>query len=397
MVVKGGRVVTPTGIKIADIRVKDGKIAEISDSIEPKSERVVDARGKYVLPAMVDIGVRVLDERLRGGTLCRLSENGRRNGFGTLVISSLSTPRIDNEITLEFVKSQAELCGDTKILPLLSGVKESGGLSDCSILLSEGTVGIEFDSHIDGNMIRRLMEYASMHGVKLFCHADDPALHGDGVMHEGSVSGRLGLAGVVAVAESSQVARIGELAEFYGVDVVILGASTPQTLRICSKNRHLHPQLSIHHALLNDTSCDNYDTAGKVWPPLREEGMRKEMLEAIAEGDVKMLTSLHTPVSDTAKDAVFAEAAYGIDGLENFLPLLYTYLVKEGFVDFVNLVQMVAANPAEAVGLKDKKGSIVAGLDADLILFDPDFSYICEDESSPYRGKEISGRVEKIS
>ncbi len=394
MVIKSALVVTPEGTKKLDVRIEKGKIAELGESIGGKKS--IDAEGKYLMPAMVDIGVGVMDGRLRGGTLEKLSQKARANGFGTVVLSSLCRPRIDNEITLEFAKSQAQLCKESRILTLLSGVKEEGGLSDCAILLKEGAVGIEFESHIDGNLIRRLMEYASMFGVKLFCRANDPALQGEGVMHEGEVSGRLGLAGVPAVAESSQIAKIGELAEFYGVDVVVLGASTERTLKLCAQSSRLHAQVSLHHILLDDSACDNYDTSGKIWPPLRDKTMRESMFEAVLEGDAAMITSLHTPVCKTAKDAVFADAAYGVDGLSRFLPLLYTYLVKKGGLDISSLVNMVSANPARAVGLAGEKGAIRPGYDADILLFDPNFESICKDPGSPYEGMQISGRIDLI-
>ncbi|MCF6201012.1 MAG: amidohydrolase family protein, partial [Hydrogenimonas sp.] len=253
--------------------------------------------------------------------------------------------------------------------------------------------GIEFESHIDGNLIRRLMEYASMYGVKLFCRVNDPALQGEGVMHEGSVSSRLGLAGIPAVAESSQVARIGEFADFYGVDVIILGVSTPRSLKICSQNRYLHPQVSLHHLILSDEACDNYDTAAKIWPPLREKSMREELVKILAKSGDAIIGSLHTPVSETAKDAVFSEASYGIEGLENFLPLLYTFLVKDRHIDFPALVEMVSKNPAESVGMGDRKGSVEIGQEADIILFDPDFTSIVKNPSSPYRDMKIFGKV----
>ncbi len=394
MVIKNAMVATYDGTQKLDVRVNEGKIAEVAPSLEEKS--VIDANGKYLLPAIVDVGVGVMDGKLRGGTLKRLSGAAHKNGFGSVILSSFCSPRIEDEITLEFAKSHAELCKKTQILTLASGVKESGGLSDCSILLKKGAVGIEFESHIDGNLIRRLMEYASMHGVKLFCRANDPALQGDGVMHEGEVSCRLGLSGISAVAESSQIARIGELAEYYNVDVVVLGASTPKTLEICAMCSKLYPQISLHHLFLNDTVCDNYNTAGKIWPPLRDETMRKEMLKSVLKEEAAMITSLHTPVCKASKDAVFADAAYGIEGFENFLPLLYTLLVRKENFDFSSLIRMISTNPAAAVGLEGKKGAVEPGYDADLLLFDPNFSFVCEDQASPYNEFKIFGRVEPV-
>ena len=394
MVIKNAKIVTPEGVVEGDLRIENGVIAQIGSDLD--GENVKDAAGRYLLPALIDIGVGVLDGRLRGGTLQKLAKKAYRNGFGTVVVSSLSLPRIDNEITLEFAKSQAELCPEAEILPLLSGVREEGGLSDCSILLKEGAVGIEFESHIDGNLIRRLMEYARMHGVRLFCRANDPALQGDGVMHEGEVSSRLGLSGIPSLSEFSQVARIGEFAKAYEVETVILGASTPETIRICRENPWLRSQVSLHHLLLDDRACDNYATSGKIFPPLRDEKSRSELLESLKRGEIDMVTSLHSPVSKTAKDAVFAEAAYGIDGLSDFLPLFYTRLIEQGFADFSMLAALTATHPAEVAGLGEKLGRIEVGQDARFILFDPEKEVFPTAENSPYGKEALRGAIEKI-
>ncbi|WP_201353519.1 amidohydrolase family protein [Hydrogenimonas urashimensis] len=394
MLIKGAKVVRESGVEEVDIRIEDGKITEIGKNL--KNGKIYDAQGSYIMPALVDIGVRVFDGKLRGGTLEKLAKSAYVNGFGTVVLSSLCMPRIDNEITLEFAKSQAELCADAQILPLLSGVTLEGKLADCSILLKEGAVGIEFESHIDGNLIRRLMEYSRMHGVKLFCHANDPSLQGDGVMHEGEISSHLGLSGIPPLSESSQVARIGEFAKAYGVETIIMGASTSETLKICRENPFLKAQVSIHHLLLNDEACDNYDTAGKVCPPLRDESERLKLLDALKNGEIAMLTSLHSPVSKTAKDAVFAEAAYGIEGISCFLPLLYTHLIRSGTIDLPYLVRLTASLPAESAGLGHRKGKIEVGYDADLVRFDPETKIRYPGSRSPYAGTALFGHVEKI-
>ena len=394
MIIKNAKVVTSEAVLELDVSIKKGKIDKLSENLN--GSEYIDAKGKYLLPAMIDIGVGVMDSKLRGGTIDKLSYKAKANGYGTVVLSSFCTPTIDNEITLEFAKSQAALCNGAKVLTLIAGTKEEGKLSDISILLKEGAVGIEFKSSIDGNMIRRLMEYASMYDVKLFCHAGDLALAGEGVMNEGAVSSRLGLVGVPDVAESSQVARIGELALVYGVDVVILSASTPRTLRLCAQNPRLYAQTSIHHLLLNDEVCDNYNTSGKIWPPLRDEESRLKMLEFLKNGSLETLTSLHTPVSASLKDAVFAEAAYGIDGLSSFLPLAFTYLVKPGIIDMSTLSRLTSGNCAKLLGLDDHKGYIKEGFDADLILFDPNVESSIDLPGSPYDGWRIEGRVESI-
>ncbi len=394
MVVTNANVVLPEGVKRVDVRIEKGRIAEIGENLQ--GERI-DAKGRCLLPAMIDIGVGVFDGKLRGGTLEKLAEKARRNGFGTVVLSALCTPKVDDEITLEFVKSQAERSDAAQIDTLVAGVKEEGGLADCAILVKEGGRGIEFESSLDGNRIRRLMEYAQLLDVPLYCHANDPSLQGDGVMQEGEVAARLGLAGVPELAESSQVARVGEFAVEYGVDVVVLHASTPRTLEICRDNPRLTAQVPLPHLLLDESACDDYDTSGKIWPPLRSAERREQMVRMLQKGDVTMLTSLHSPVSETAKDAVFAEAAYGIDGLEDFLPLLYTHFVAEGRLGWNDVVRLTSEEAAKLLGLEERKGRIAVGYDADLILFDPDAPSVEPDSRSPYRRCHLRGSVEKLA
>ena len=394
MVVTNANVVLPEGVKRVDVRIEEGRIAEIGEDL--RGERF-DAKGRYLLPAMIDIGVGVRDGRLRGGTLERLADKAGRNGFGMVALTALCTPRVDNEITLEFVKSQAERSDAARIETLVAGVKGEGGLADCAILVKEGGVGIEFESALDGNRIRRLMEYARLLEVPLFCRANDPALQGDGVMQEGEVAARLGLAGVPELAESSQVARVGEFAEEYGVDVVVLHASTPRTLEICRDNPRLTAQVPLPHLLLDESACDDYDTSGKIWPPLRSAESRDAMVQMVRKGEVPMLTSLHSPVSETAKDAVFAEAAYGIDGMEGFLPLLYRRFVAEERLGWSDVVRLTSENAAKILGLSDRKGRIAVGYDADLILFDPQAAANEPDARSPYRRCGLQGSVEKLA
>jgi len=215
-------------------------------------------------------------------------------------------------------------------------------------------------------------------------------------MQEGEVSARLGLGGIPEVAEYSQVARIGEFAAAYEVPVVILHASTPRTLEICRDNPWLKSQVPLHHLLLDDTACDNYDTSAKLRPPLRCRESREAMVQMVRGGEVDMLTSLHSPVSFSAKDAVFAQAADGIDALSYFLPLLYTYLIDPGMIDWPAAVSLICANTLECAGWSETKGKVEVGYDADLLLFDPKPVGVIDDPTSPYDGIKITGRVEKL-
>jgi dihydroorotase len=200
--------------------------------------------------------------------------------------------------------------------------------------------------------------------------------------------------GISPLAESSQVARIGEFARHYEVEVVISGASTSRTLEICRHNPWLKAQVPIHHLLLDHTACDRYDTAGKIDPPLKDEATKSNLMAALIDGRIDMLSAWHTPVSATAKDTVFAEAAAGINGLAYYLPLLYTEWVRTGLIEWPKLMRLTASAICETVGMDG--GCIEVGAPARLILFDPEPIESIDDPRSPYRNREVAGCIRPL-
>ncbi len=391
MLIKNAKVVDLRGERSADVLIEDGVIKKIGANL--RADEVIDAKGAYLLPALIDLNVRVLDDRINTTNLQALGKQALEGGVGSVALIPDSTPPIDEEISLEFVKAQTL---SIKLYPLVMGTKGEG-LSEISILLKKGAGGIYTTSDINPYLLARIFEYAKMHQIPLHIAPRNKIFQDVGVMNEGKTAFELGLGGIDTLEEKVEVAKVIEYSEHYEVPVLFKGVSTARSLDLIADSHYCYAEVGIHHLLLSEEVCEGYNTLAKIMPPLRSEEERQRMLLALQEGKIDLLSSLHSPKSKVAKEVSFQEAAFGIDGLEYLLPLAYTHLVRSHIIDLPKLTELLSANPACFLG--EKLGKVEEGYEAQLLLFDPEGSI----EAPLYgkleggvRGVVLGDRYEKV-
>jgi dihydroorotase len=392
LVIKNATIFEEGEARIVDVGIDGGYIVQIAKVLE--SDQILDASGLYLLPGIIDLNVRFKDDTLSAEYIKRVQKKAKRSGVTTFAMMPDFTPYVESDTFMQLLKEKL----DSGMLLALKGLKATGSdkLNNISTLLGSGAKMIQENSHINGNLLRRILQYALMKRVPFFCFCDNPDLNDNGVMHEGVTSSKLGLAGISKVSEISEVAKVAAMAEYYGAKTHFQSISTAKSLDIIARAKHnnadISAEVSIHHLILNDEACADFNTFAKVYPPLRDEGTRKKMIAALQNGKIDTLTSLHASKSFNSKDVPFNDAAYGVDALEEFLALCYTYLVKEDIIEMHSLIKLLSENPAKILG-EEKLGKIKEGYVADLLLFDPN-SVIYHD--SHIRGlykKELVGEV----
>ncbi|NPA81781.1 MAG: amidohydrolase family protein [Epsilonproteobacteria bacterium] len=399
MVIKNAVIFENGEEKRVDVKIIDGKIEEISPKITTLGDEFIDAEGLYLFPSIVDLNVRLYNDKLNRKNLDRLFENALKGGIGTFVLMPDFSPKIDNETILEFLN--ARISEESKIRTFLSIAASRDGerLNNISTLLKYGSDVLFENSSANGNIIRRAMQYAKMKEIPFMIFCNNPDLNDSGVMNESEVSFKLGLAGISKISEISEAAKIAEMAVYYGIKLIFQSLSTARSIEIAndakSRNEKIFCEVSIHHLVKNDSSCEGFNTAAKLMPPLRDEEEREKLLEALMDDKIDVLTALHSPKSVLYKDVAFADAKYGIDSIRDFLPLCYTYLVRENIIDFEKLFEKISLNPSKILNLKDR-GAVKEGYRADLILFNPSYKEIKEDKTSLYYKDTIYGKVEKV-
>ncbi len=357
--------------EVCDIKIVDSKIVQISKNIEDNIENSLDLNGAFVLAGIVDLNVSLKDNMLSMSHIKRLQQKALRSGVTSFALMPSFDPIADNATFMEFLNEIID-----SFSPVTLGVKavNEDRLYNISRLINHGAKFIQESSAISSNLIRRVLQYSNMKSTPFFCFCDDPSLNDNGVMNEGEISAKLGLLGISKIGEISSVAKVSAMAEYYQSKVLFQSLSISKSLDIINKakenNPNLYTEVSIHHLTLNDSQCLDFNTQAKIHPPLRDEKERLLLIEDLKNGKIDTITSLHSPKSIIYKDVPFADAAYGIDSMENFLPLCYRSLVESGIISFSKLSEMISSNPADILGL-DNIGKVEEGYIADLVIFDP--------------------------
>lgn len=393
MLISNAIVCDINGERKVDVRVERGIIVEIGTELICGD--VVDAQGAYLLPSLVDTNIRLLDSNLNSKNIQATSQEAKRGGIGHIVLNADSSPSIDDEVVLEFAQHGASELNGAKVDLMLNALKEDSTLSNIAILLKKGVVSPYMSTIAKNNIAIKIAEYAQMYDVTVFCKAEDNSLINAGVMLDGDVSSKLGLAGIPDLSEVLHVSRMIEIARHFKIKILFKAIASPRSVELIAKAKKegvlVSCEVSIHHLINSDEACEDFNTIAKLNPPLAS---REDMLllqKALKNGDIDMLTTLHQPSSPVNKEVAFYDAAYGCSGLSNALSLYYTKLVKSGFISMQELLKLTVSNPAKSI--KQKAGVIEVGVKAELVLFDPSKSVVLNDVGSLYNTQELSGLV----
>ena len=371
-----------------DVKIENGKIIEIGNNLS--DNKIIDANGLYLMPSMIDLNVRVFNDTLSEKTLIRLNQNALIGGVSNILLMPDCSPAIDSEMVIEFVKAKSKVLNKVNIYPSIASLKDDK-LTNISILLQKDTKAIFLKSDSSGNTIRRVFEYSKMSNRPVLCFCNDEDISLSGVINDGEVSFNLGLDGIPEIAESSEVAKINEISKYIQNKVIIQNISTNRALEIIKNSDNIKSEVSIHHLILNESECENFNTYAKIMPPLRDEQNRLKLIQKLKDGKIDLLTSLHSPKSFEDKDVAFSEAKFGINSIKYYFSLSYTYLVKNNIINLQTLSKLTSLNPAKVLNLN--KGLIKEGYDADLILVDLNKKVEIDEKKSLYINNKLFGKV----
>ncbi|EAC1338192.1 metal-dependent hydrolase [Campylobacter coli] len=371
------------GENLQDLLIKDAKIAKIGANLDDNDE-VLDAQGMTLLPSFVDLCVNLKNDKFSLSNLELLEKECLRGGVGAIILRDCMD--FDEEsfsLFLQNLKTRK-----IQIFPSICALDKQGKLKNLATLFNKGAHALELKSSSNANILRVGMQYALMKEKSIFVKCHDENFDDNGVMNDCETGFELGLAGMSAVAESSEVAKIQEIAKFYGVKVIFDLISLKRSIELLEdENLKL---ISIHHLIKDDSACAGFNTAAKLNPPLRSKEDKESLKQALKQGKIDFLSSLHSAKSISLKDLAFDEAAFGIHSVCEFMSLCYTFLIKEDLLTWQNLCKATSQNPSEFLGLNS--GIIEVGKEANLVLFDQN-EEISAPKSSLYANDKLFGKV----
>jgi len=394
MVIYNTIVCDSSGERQEDVKIVNGVIVAIGENLESDDE-IIDGTGCYLIPCLVDTNVRLKDDGLNRTNLEKLSRRALKGGVGTVVLASDLAPRIDNEITLEFVQQHRHLPHGATIESSVSALNDAGVLSNIAIMLKRGCLAIHTSTIPDYNLISRIAQYLQMAQKPLLYTAQEQSIIDSGVMSDGIVASQLGLPGISSLSEVVHVASMIEVARHFDISIVFQSITQPRSVELIANARKegiaVSCEVAIHHLFKNDSACLGFDTDAKITPPLVDEGKQYELLEALKAGNIHSLSALHHPNSDIHKDITFYDAHEGTTSIEEYLPLLYTYLVESNVITMAKLLELASYAPSKYIGVDS--GIFEIGATCDCVLFDVRSSTAVEHHHSLYKKETLKGKV----
>jgi dihydroorotase len=411
LLIKGGRVVDPAnGIdEVLDILAQDGIIAELKRGIDAEEggAKAIDARGKTVVPGLVDMHVHLREpgyekkESIETGCLAAVA-----GGFTAVVCMANTLPVNDNTSVTRLILERAKAVGSIDVLPVGAVSKGLKGeeFVEFGSMKEAGVVAFCDDGNpiMDSGLMRRALESSRKLGLPILSHCEDLNLSRGGVMNEGDLARELGLRGISPAAEEVMVARDIILAGLTKGDLHICHVSTARSVDLIrwakARDVPVTAETAPHYFTLTEEAVRDCGTNAKMNPPLRTAFDREAIKEGLKDGTIDAIATDHAPHEAASKEVDFPRASNGIIGLETALPLTLR-LVDEGVLPMDGAIAKLSTNPSRILGLN--KGTLSKGSQADITVFDGKREFVLQkaalrsrSRNTPFDGWKLKGVVE---
>jgi dihydroorotase len=408
----------PKRLEIRDVLIHDGKIREIDEDIQDPEAFRIDARGKILVPGLVDVHVHFRDpgqpykEDLQTGSMAAAA-----GGFTTVIAEPNTIPPTDTPTRLlNLLAIAKKKCIINFYSKAAITIKMSGDrLTDIAKLKEAGAKAVSDD----GNPVPgyRLMQNALIKGkecgILVSPHCEESALYRERILKQQKKrkqpsSWLLMPPSTGACPFSSEdrfIMRDIELAEKVDARIHISHVSLAKSVEIISKAKRrgvkVTAEATPHHLLLTEKMAKEIGPNAKVNPPLRSEEDVVAVREGLANGTIDIIASDHAPHSPEEKNRPWDEAPFGVIGLETTLGLVLTFLVRPGILTLHQAIEKMTTMPAQIYGLNTMGvGGLRPGLQADLTLIDLDKKWVVDvnrfyskGRNCPFNGWELCGKA----
>ncbi|WP_210493384.1 dihydroorotase [Patulibacter sp. SYSU D01012] len=393
-----------------DVLVRDGLIAAIGEpgGLQPTGEQTeeIDGTGLHLFPGFVDPHVHL---RTPGQEHKEDLETGTRSaaagGYCAVVAMPNTSPVVDSSSLLGSLRDLASRLARVPVgfTAAITRGLEGTHLTEMAELRQAGAVGFTDDGRpvTDAGVLRKALQYQRLCGGVIALHEEDPSLSAGGAMREGSVSARLGIAGVPWLSEATMVARDAEIAGYEDgrmhfqhlscvASVDALRAGKARGFRVSG-------EASPHHLLLTHDDVRDLDTSMKMNPPLGFEEDRQALIDAVRDGTIETIATDHAPHARHEKELPFEQAPMGTTGLESAFAAVYSGLVRPGVLSLATVVDRLIGGAAL---MELPTPTVAVGARANLCLVDlerewtvGEDGYESKSSNCCFHGRRVHGRV----
>ncbi|RDI95448.1 allantoinase [Meiothermus sp. QL-1] len=415
LIVRGGTLVTPQGLRRAELGVLDGKIVRIEPEIAEKSRRELSATGLYLFPGLIDVHVHFNEPGRAHWEGIASGSAALARGGGTLFFDmplnslpcTLDGPSFDQKLSA----MRASACTD---FALWGGLTPKN-LDRLEELAGRGVIGFkafmcdsglpEFPPCDDGSLYEG-MRIAARLGLVVAVHAESEGLtaHLTRRMRERGRGWREYAASRPVLSELEAIQRALLLAQETGCKLHIVHISSGTGVALAAEARARGVDVSLetcpHYLAFTEEDLERLGAVGKCAPPLRSGSEQDRLWQEVLGGSVDIIASDHSPSPPELKQGPDFFAAWGgIAGVQSTLAVMLTQGWQQRGLALERVAALLAQNPARRFGLRDK-GGLEPGKDADFTLVDLGQEHTLAPEElayrhpiSPYLGRRFRGVV----
>jgi len=430
VLLSGGMVTTAAASRLAAVRFSDGRIVEIGDALEPQpGEQVVDCSGCLVLPGGVETHTH-LDLEAMGTVTADDFATGTRSALagGTTTVLDFAT-QFHGETLMEGLGRWQKKAGGQAVTDYgfhLAMTQWRPEFADeMAQIVEAGVTSFKmYMAYRDSMMVQDDEIYAALSassrlGATIGFHCENGSVI-DVLVREELARGHTGAfyhqRTRPPALEREALGRLSMIAELLGAEHYIVHLSAGETLEEVRRARRRGSKVVAEtcpqYLLLDDSlygTPERDDLAVRAYvmsPPLRAPENLEALWAGLADGDIQFVGTDHCSFNlhgqkDKAPD--FPSIPGGAPGVELRLALLYTYGVASGRISPERFAAVTAENAARYFGLYPKKGTLLPGSDADILVYDPRPTWTARHDElhdnadhTPYEGRAIQGRVRDV-
>ena len=413
LVIRGRQVVTPDGARAASIHIAEGRIARLGPWEDaPPDSSIVDAGESIVMPGLVDTHVHINEP---GRTEWEGFETGTRaaaaGGVTTILDMPLNSIPATTTVSALEAKREAAYGKSVVNVEFIGGVVP-GNAGELEALRDAGVrafkcflspSGVDEFPAVSDSDLRKAFPVLAKLGLPLMVHAEDPTCLLPGLGSSRKYSDYLTTRPVAA--ERSAITLLTQLMARAPAPVHIVHLSSASSLDVVRTARARGLTLTVetcpHYLTFAAEDIPDGATEYKCAPPIRDEAERDALWDALIAGDIDLIASDHSPCPPEMKETNgdFFAAWGGIASLQLSMSAVWTGARTRG-VKPERIAQWMSAGPARLAGLQSRKGTLAAGYDADIVVWDPKARFVVEPTQllhrhkvTPYAKRELFGKV----
>ncbi|WP_263081525.1 allantoinase AllB [Endozoicomonas sp. Mp262] len=420
VLITGGALVLESGTVQGNLAIRNGKIAAIlAEGVELPAQRRIDARHLLVFPGVVDPHVHFKEPgpgRIREDFLSG-TRQAAAGGVTTTVEMPLSQPLVTSRASFmhKYEVAKSQVVTDYALWGLLPAddLDRIEELIDCGCVAFKAFLSTDPDApKLTGYKLLEAMKEVRRHNRFIGFHAENA----DIIDSTAAAMAAAGLSGGLAhlqsrpdIAEMEAISRIALFAEETGCDVHICHLSSGRARDIIRQARGRGVSMTVEtlpsYLVLDDADLDRWGVFAKCNPPIRSRENQEVLWDMVLKGEINMLGSDHCPYTDDDrlkhKGDIWAVPP-GLPGIELMLPLMLDAGLNQRGIKPEKLAHLMSSAPARRFGLGTRKGAVRVGMDADLVLADPNHCWVYEGARSvgkqkssltPWEGKALKGQV----